>query len=406
MRTILFFLFFSNAINCLAQKSDTLLCSRPPMGWMTWNYFGIDIHEKDIREMADAMVSSGMSKAGYQYIFIDDGWVGGRDNRNNIIEDPKRFPSGIKAMADYVHARGLKLGLYSDASPLTCEGFTGSLHFEEQDAKTFAAWGVDYLKYDYCNAPEDSAIAVARYTAIATALRKSGREIVLGVCEWGQRKPWLWAAQAGGQLWRTTGDIRDKWKDIDVHDPNDFDRPGFLDIADQNAALYPYAGPGRWNDMDMLLTGLYGKEGPSSGRGGIGCNDIEYQTQMSLWCMMASPLAASNDLRNMNAATKNILLNEEVIALNQDELGNQCIPKIKNENWDVYLKPLQNGEVAVAIVNRAKTTQNYLLNFAAIGLADRYDIRDLWQHKTVGKGKKWSGNLLSHETKVFRLRRL
>jgi alpha-galactosidase len=406
MRSILLSLLLSSAINCLAQKTDALLCATPPMGWMTWNYFGTNIHEKDIREMADAMVSSGMSKVGYQYIFIDDGWVGGRDNRNNIIADPTRFPSGIKAMADYVHAKGLKLGIYSDASALTCEGFTASLNFEEQDAKAFAAWGVDYLKYDYCNAPEDSVTAIARYTAIATALRKSGRDIALGICEWGQRKPWLWGAAAGGQLWRTTGDIRDKWIDIDVHDPNDFDWPGLLDIADQNAKLYEYAGPGRWNDMDCLLVGLYGKEGPSGIRGGVGCNDIEYQTQMSLWCMMASPLAVSADIRNMNAATKNILLNEEVIALNQDELGKQCIPKIKNGDWDVYVKPLQNGDVAVAILNRSKVTQNYLLNFAEVGLADKYEIRDLWQHKIISKGKKWSGNFQSHEMKVFRLRKL
>jgi alpha-galactosidase len=406
MRKILLLLFVSSIVVCKAQKKEAILAPTPPMGWMTWNYFGTDIYEKDIREMADAMVSSGMSKVGWQYIFIDDGWVGGRDNRNNIIADPKRFPSGIKAMADYVHAKGLKLGIYSDASPLTCEGYTASLNFEEQDAKTFAAWGVDYLKYDYCNAPEDSATAVIRYKAMADALRNCGRDIVFGVCEWGQRKPWLWAANAGGQLWRTTGDIRDKWMDIDGNYPKSFEHNGILNTADDNAALYPYAGPGRWNDMDMLLVGLYGKEGPSATKGGVGCNDIEYQTQMSLWCMMASPLAATNDLRKMNDATKNILLNEEIIAINQDELGKQCIPKIKNNNWDVYVKPLKNGDVAVAILNRSKVAAGYSLNFAEIDLTDKYEIRDVWQHKVIGKAKKWKGTVQSHETKIFRLRKI
>jgi alpha-galactosidase len=408
MRKILLLLFISSTLICKAQKKEMMLAPTPPMGWMTWNYFGTDINEKDIREMADAMVRSGMSKVGYQYIFIDDGWVGGRDNRNNIIADPKRFPSGIKAMADYVHAKGLKLGIYSDASPLTCEGYTASLNFEEQDAKTFASWGVDYLKYDYCNAPEDSATARNRYKAIADALRNSGRDIVLGVCEWGMRKPWLWAGDVGGQLWRTTGDIRDKWINIDTSADGDteFNWNGIMNTADQNAELYPYAGPGRWNDMDMLLVGLYGKEGPSSTKGGIGCNDTEYQTQMSLWCMMASPLAASNDLRNMNAATKNILMNEEVIALNQDVLGKQCERKIQNDNWNVFVKPLKNGDVAVAIVNRNKVTADYTLNFAEIGLNDKYEMRDVWQHKIVGKGKKWKGIVQSHETKVLRLKKL
>ncbi len=408
MQKLFLLLFISIAASVTAQKKETQLCLTPPMGWMTWNYFGTDIYEKDIREMADAMVSSGMSKAGYKYIFIDDGWVGGRDNTNNIIADPIKFPSGIKAMADYVHAKGLKLGIYSDAAPLTCGGYTASLNFEEQDAVTFASWGVDYLKYDYCNVPEDSATAVARYKAIADALRKSGRDIALGVCEWGIRKPWLWAADAGGQLWRTTSDIRDKWINIDTsaNGITEFNWNGIMNTADQNAILYPYAGPGRWNDMDMLLVGLYGREGPSSANGGIGCTNTEYQTQMSLWCMMASPLAASNDLRNMNTATKNILLNEEIIAINQDLLGKQCIPKIKNNTWNVFLKPLQNGDYALAIVNRSNKIQSYALNFNDIGLEGNYQIRDVWEHTNKGKGKKWKGKIASHETKVFRLKKI
>jgi alpha-galactosidase len=406
MRNLFFSLLICTNTCLFAQKINKILAPTPPMGWMTWNYFGTDINEKDIREMADAMVSSGMQKAGYNYVFIDDGWVGGRDNRNNIIADTKRFPSGIKAIADYVHAKGLKLGIYSDASPLTCEGYTASLNFEEQDAKTFASWGVDYLKYDYCNAPEDSVTAKNRYKKMADALRNSGREIVLGICEWGQRKPWLWASKVGGQLWRTTGDIRDKWVDISKHDPKDFGWNGILNTADQNADLHAYSGPGKWNDMDMLLVGLYGKEGPSSTKGGVGCTDTEYQTQMSLWCMMNSPLAASNDLRKMNEATKNILMNPEIIALNQDELGKQSIRKINNESWDVFVKLLKNGDFAVAILNKGISAQNYYLDFSKIGLNGTYEIRDLWSHQNVEKSNKWSGNVHSHETKVFRLKKI
>ncbi|WP_414000321.1 glycoside hydrolase family 27 protein [Flavobacterium sp. W1B] len=400
------------SLNSKAQSKaidGSILAPTPPMGWMTWNYFADNINEKDIREMADAMVSSGMLKAGYDHVFIDDGWQGGRDKRNNIIADPVKFPSGIKALADYVHSKGLKLGIYSDAAPLTCAGYTASLNFEEQDAKTFASWDVDYLKYDYCGAPDDMEIAKTRYKKIADALRKSGRDIALGICEWGDRKPWLWAGQVGGQLWRTTADVRDKWKNTkpvktrgELHSGG----AGILDIVDYSQDYASSAGPGHWNDLDMLVVGLYGKEGPSGALGGVGCNDIEYQSQMSLWCIMNSPLAATNDVRNMNAETKRILLNEEAIALNQDALGKQAVCKIKNENWSVFVRPLANGDHAIAILNRAGTTQNAKINFAELGLNGEYEIRDLWQHKGIGKGKKWNGKVLSHETKLFRLKKV
>ena len=387
----------------------TLLAPTPPMGWMTWNYFADNINEKDIREMADAMVSSGMLEAGYDHVFIDDGWQGGRDNKNNIIADPIKFPSGIKALAEYVHSKGLKLGIYSDAAPLTCAGYTASLHFEEQDAKTFASWNVDYLKYDYCGAPDDMEVAKTRYKIMADALRKSGRNISFGICEWGDRKPWLWGAQVGGQLWRTTADIRDKWKSLqpvknarELHGTG----AGILDILDYSLDYAAYAGPGHWNDMDMLIVGLYGKKGPSGDLGGVGCTDTEYQSQMSLWSIMNSPLAATNDVRKMNAETKRILLNEEVIAINQDALGKQAVCKIKNESWNVFVKPLANGDFAIAVLNRTDGSQNSKINFADLGLNGNYEIRDLWEHKVVGKGKKWNGKVKSHETKLFRLKKI
>ncbi|WP_241676628.1 glycoside hydrolase family 27 protein [Flavobacterium pectinovorum] len=387
----------------------TLLAPTPPMGWMTWNYFGDNINEKEIREMADAMVSSGMLKLGYNHLFIDDGWQGGRDNRNNIIADSKKFPSGIKALADYVHSKGLKLGIYSDAAMLTCAGYTASLNFEEQDANTFASWGIDYLKYDYCGAPDDMETAKTRYKKIADALRKSGHDIALGICEWGERQPWLWGGQAGGQLWRTTADVRDKWKSLkpvknrsELHGTG----AGILDIVDYSWEYASYAGPGHWNDMDMLVVGLYGKKGPSGDLGGVGCTDTEYQSQMSLWSVLNSPLAATNDVRNMSAETKRILLNDEVIAINQDVLGKQAVCKIKNELWSIFVKPLANGDSVIAILNRSGSTQSSKINFAELGLNETYEIKDLWEHKVVGKGKKWNGKVKSHETKMFRLKKI
>ncbi|PTS97955.1 alpha-galactosidase [Pedobacter sp. HMWF019] len=382
------------------SANGNILAATPPMGWMTWNYFADQIHEKEIMEMADALVKTGMRDAGYHYIFIDDGWQGGRDNRNNIIADPKKFPSGIKALSDYVHSKGLKLGIYSDAAPLTCAGYTASLGFEEQDAKIFASWGIDYLKYDYCGAPSDAETAKHRYKTMADALRKSGREIAFGICEWGDRKPWLWAAEAGGQLWRTTGDVRDKWKRRSEKEGGE----GILDIIDVNAGLDRYAGIGHWNDMDMLVVGLNGKKGPSGDLGGTGCTIAEYQSQMSLWCILASPLAATNDLRTMDEQTKRILLNAEVIQLNQDPLGKQAALKVNDAVWTILVKPLSNGDYAVAVLNRSDAVQTADLKFADLGLNETYTVRDLWAHKTVAKGKKWKGQINSHETKVFRLK--
>lgn len=404
---ILFNVFKANAQ--VLNREGKLLAPTPPMGWMTWNFYGVNINEQVIKEMADAMVASGMKDAGYQYIFIDDGWQGGRDNKNNILPDPKKFPDGIKALADYVHSKGLKLGIYSDAAQLTCAGYTASLDFEKQDAKTFASWGIDYLKYDYCNAPSDAITAQIRYKKMADALRESGRDIDFGVCEWGGRKPWLWAANIGGQLWRTTDDVRDKWSRKTISKDNKIvttPGAGILDILDQNANLYPYSGPGHWNDMDMLVVGLYGHKGPSADLGGVGCTDVEYQTQMSMWCMLNSVLAVTCDLTNMNAATKNILLNKDIIAINQDTLGRQAQRIIHNDNQDVFLRPLANGDYAVAILNRTMKAQKYVLDLLNIGLGGKYDFYDVWKHQTVARGKSWTGEIAGHETKVFRLKKI
>lgn len=389
-------LFLSSAV-AFAQTTDrSKLAPTPPMGWMSWNFFGEDINEENLKATADLMVSEGFLDAGYEYLFIDDCWQGGRDNRNNIIADPVKFPSGIKALADYVHSKGLKLGIYSDAAPLTCAGYTASLGFEEQDAKTFAEWDVDYLKYDYCGAPVDVETAKARYKKMADALTNSGRDIALGVCEWGVRNPATWAGELGGSVWRTSYDVRDMW--IDTLKKGGL---GIMDILEETVPVSKYARPGHWNDMDMLIVGLYGKGDASSDLGGVGCSDTEYQSQMSLWCMMASPLAMSNDLRSLNDETRRILLNKEVIAIDQDPLGKAAERVVKTDDYQVFLRPLSGDRYAIAILNTSDKVRNISVSFKDLSLPNRYKVRDVWAHKDLGSRTKWSGKVASHETKVF-----
>lgn len=407
MRRVFFFIAVvaMMATSAFAQQPTATtergkLAPTPPMGWMTWNMFKGDISEQLIKETADAMVESGLRDAGYKYVFIDDLWQGGRDNRNNIIPDPKKFPNGIKALADYVHSKGLKLGIYSDAAQLTCGGCTASYGFEEQDARTFASWGVDYLKYDYCNAPEDSATARLRYKTMADALSKSGRDIVLGICEWGQRNGEEWCEHVGGQLWRTSSDVRDMWKDI-VNQGG----VGILDIINVTAPLSKQVRHGQWPDMDMLVVGLNGKGGPSSDLGGVGCTYTEYQTQMSMWCMMSSVLALSNDLRHLTPEDKRILLNKEIIAIDQDPLGKAAERVVNEVGHQVFVRPLANGSHAVAILNSGDKAQRLSVSFKQLGLTGKYTVRDVWQHRDIARGAtKWGGKVQAHETKVFVLR--
>ena len=405
--------FFSWAVAALLAFSSTAsartdnvatkrnqLTKTPPMGWMTWNLFKGDISDKLIRETADAMVEKGFKDAGYQYIFIDDLWQGGRDRHNNIIPDPKKFPNGIKAVADYVHSKGLKLGIYSDAAQLTCGGWTASYGFEEQDARTFASWGIDYLKYDYCNAPEDSATARGRYRAMADALSKSGRDIVLGICEWGQRNCEEWCESVGGQLWRTSYDVRDMWKDITKEGGM-----GILDIVNITAPLAKDVRHGQWPDMDMLVVGLNGKGGPSSDLGGVGCSYVEYQTQMSMWCMMSSVLALSNDLRSLSAEDSRILLNKEIIAIDQDALGKAAERKVNTPTHQIFVRPLADGSHAVAVLNASDKPLTLTADFKALGLNGKYAVRDVWQHRDIARNAtKWKGKVVAHETKVFVLK--
>lgn len=373
------------------------LAATPPMGWMTWNQFQGNISGQLIREIADVMVDGGYLAAGYNYIFIDDCWQGGRDAQNNIIPDPKKFPGGMKALADYVHSKGLKLGIYSDAAQLTCAGYTGSYGFEEQDARTFASWGIDYLKYDYCNAPADSAEAHRRYRLMADALGRSGRDIVLGICEWGGLNPERWAPQAGGSVFRTSGDVRDMWRDITGEGGQ-----GILDIVESTVPRLQYVERGCWPDMDMLVVGLYGNGGPSGDLGGVGCSDTEYRTQMSLWAMMCSPLAMSCDLRSISEVSREILLNAEVIAINQDSLGIPACRKVVEEGLQVFVRPLSGERHALAIVNVSDSGHAVVVDFSRLGLAGRFALRDVWARRDVARrAAGWKGNIEAHATKLF-----
>ena len=394
-RILFIMVLLAIVLNTKAIPRDSL-APTPPMGFMTWNKYEENINEQLIRQIADKMATDGYAAAGYKYIFIDDAWQGGRDKRNNIIPDPKKFPSGMKALADYVHSRGLLLGIYSDAAQLTCAGYTGSYNFEEQDAKTFAEWGIDYLKYDYCHAPSDSAVAHKRYKKMGDALQNSGREMALGICEWGQLNPEKWARQAGGSLWRISYDVRDMWKDIVKQGGM-----GILDIINIAEPLYTYAGPGHWLDMDMLIVGLDGKGGPSSDLGGIGCSYTEYQTQMSMWCMFASPLAMSHDILNENEATRRILLNKEIIAINQDALGDVARRINYPGTCRIYLRKLSGNRQALTIMNPSDKPQRLQFPLSIIGKQAQYTLKDVWEHTTTRPLKTWKGTLQPHETKVF-----
>jgi len=363
-----------------ARASDDGLALTPPMGWNSWNKFGCNVSEQLIRDAADAMVSGGMRDAGYQYVVIDDCWQVSRDENGNILPDPQRFPSGMKALADYVHGKKLKFGLYSDAGTKTCAGRPGSRGYEFQDARQYAAWGVDYLKYDNCNAMD--ATMEQDYTAMGNALKATGRPIVYSLCEYGEAHVEKWGPSAGANLWRTTGDIRDEWDSM-------ANRNGFS----QND-LAPYAGPGHWNDPDMLEIG--------NGK----MTDEEYRTHMSLWSLLASPLLAGNDLRTMTQATRDVLMNTEVIAIDQDPLGRQATRLVQQGSEDIWTRPLADGAVAVGVFNRGEAAMTVTLNASDLKLAGApLSARDLWAHKDVTFDKgAYSTTIPSHGVFLLRIR--
>ena len=383
--------------NTNAQKYADL-AQTPPMGWNTWNKFGCNINEQLIRETADAMISTGMKDAGYEYINIDDCWHGERSPLGNIWPDKKRFPSGIKALADYVHSKGLKLGIYSDAGDKTCAGYPGSRGFEYQDALTYASWGIDYLKYDWCET--DGLDAQFAYRTISNAIRVAGRPMVLSICEWGVNNPTQWAP-AIGHSWRTTHDIYPCWS-CNLGN-SEWAALNILTILDKQVGLRQYAGPGQWNDMDMLEVGN-------------GISDSEGRAHFTIWAMMASPLISGNDLRRMSEATIKTLTNKDVIALNQDVLGIQALQVLRAGRIEVFAKPLINNEWAIMFVNRGDIAQRYEFTWAendiTDGLSNRtlafsktiYNWMELWSKATGSTSKNFNQVIPARDVVVFRLK--
>jgi alpha-galactosidase len=360
----------------LKELPDNGLTRTPPMGWNSWNKFAGKVDDASVREMADAMVSSGMSKAGYIYINIDDTWEGGRDAAGNIVSN-RKFPD-MKALADYVHAKGLKIGIYSSPGPKTCAAYEGSFGHEVQDAKTFAAWGIDYLKYDLCSArtiykstPET---LQALYQKMGEALQDAVRPIVYSLCQYGYGDVCNWGAKAGGNLWRTTDDIRDNWASMD--------HIGFSQIA-----ISQYTRPGHWNDPDML----------EIGNGGM--NADEYRTHMSLWSLLSAPLLAGNDLRSMSEETKSILMNSEVIAVDQDPAAKPVQLLSQTNNIEVLMRRMQNGSVIVGVFNRRDSVAQSSFSWASVNLGApaNLQVRDLWSHKQIPvTGDSYSAAVPAH----------
>jgi alpha-galactosidase len=348
--------------------SAQTIAATPPMGWNSWNHFAEKVNDADVRAAADALVSSGMRDAGYIYVNIDDTWQGERD-ASGVIHANSRFPD-MKALSDYVHSRGLKIGIYSSPGPKTCAGYAGSYGHEEQDAKTYAEWGMDYLKYDLCSFGElmkkesggdpQKAFAMqkAAYEKMHKAIVATGRPIVYSLCQYGWNNVWEWGTEVGGNLWRTTGDINDTYSRM-------------VEIGFSQAGLAKYAGPGHWNDPDMLEVG----------NGGM--TEDQYRTHMTLWVILAAPLLAGNDLSKMSPPTLAMLTNKEVIAVDQDPLGKQGDRVSAVGPTEIWSKPLSNGAQAVALFNRSETEKSISFRPRDIGFAKSFKLRDLWQGREV-----------------------
>jgi len=357
------------------------LAQTPPMGWNSWNHFGDQVDDAVVRETADAMVKNGMAAAGYVFVNIDDTWESGRDEAGHLVPNAK-FPD-MKALADYVHARGLKLGIYSSPGPKTCGGYEGSYGHEEQDAKTFAAWGIDYLKHDWCSAGRiyPDADLQASYQKMGQALARCGRPIVYSLCEYGTRDVWTWGTKVGANLWRTTGDIQDNWKSMS-------------EIGFNQSRLARFAGPGHWNDPDMLEVG----------NGGM--NPTEYRTHFSLWCLLAAPLMAGNDLRTMTAETRDLLTNREVIAIDQDGLGQQGERLSARDGIEIWTKPLHDGSLAIGVFNRTEAEQDAKFSWAEVGrAATPTAVRDLWEHRELAPAADgFTTRIRAHGVQLLRVK--
>ncbi len=369
----------------------------PPMGWNSWNTFGTNIDENLIKETADKMVESGLLEAGYNYLVIDDCWSEKqRDENGRLVPDKNKFPNGMKAVADYVHSKGLKFGMYSCDGNLTCAGYPGSFDYEYLDAQTFAEWGVDYLKYDNCFKPQD-AQGHLLYKRMALALANSGRDICFSACNWGVDDVKTWIKSTGAHLWRSTGDINDSWASI-------------KDLTEQQLKYLDSNGQGCFNDMDMLIVGMRGKGNVAV----AGCTDEEYRTHFSIWAFFNSPLMIGCDIRDMDETTKEILMNKEIIAINQDLAQRQPFScgfwwTPESGVW-VYAKYLDGGDIAVGVFNLSDNWSDPFISFDSLGIGrisgKAVSIRDLWAHEELGvfKDSYRVASLDAHACKMFRFK--
>jgi alpha-galactosidase len=367
---------FLPAMPSAAQEQNA--APTPPMGWNSWNHFAERVDDRGVRAAADALVASGMKDAGYVYVNIDDTWEAGRDAQG-IIQPNAKFPN-MKALADYVHSKGLKIGIYSSPAAKTCAGYEGSLGHEEQDAQSYAKWGIDYLKYDWCQSSGTREEMIAAYTKMHDALNKAGRPMVLSLCEYGWNKVWEWGLSVGGNLWRTTGDISDQYRVM-------------AEIGFSQNGLEKFAEPGHWNDPDMLEVG----------NGGM--NEDEYRTHMSLWAILAAPLIAGNDLTRMTPFTVELLTNREVIAVDQDSLGRQGYRIAQEGPFEIWMKPLADGSKAVGLFNRQRNTEQMTVNLTLLGVDGEASVRDLWLKKDLGTvSGKFSAYVPSHGVVMVRIK--
>jgi alpha-galactosidase len=387
--SICIFIAFTEAAS--AQKFKGL-AERPPMGWNSWNTFAGNINEDLIQKTANAMVKSGMRDAGYVYVVLDDCWsTRARDSQGNLVADPAKFPSGMKALGDYLHERGLKFGIYNCAGSQTCAGYPGGAGHEEQDATLYASWGVDYLKYDWCNTGD--ADPRQRYGAIRDALYKAKRPVVLSMCEWGKSKPWLWARDYA-HLWRTTGDITDQW----AGQPENVFLSSVKSILDRQVGLERYAGPDGWNDPDMLEVG------------NPGLTVEESRAHFSMWCMLAAPLMAGNDVRNMKPEIEAILTNADAIAIDQDAAGKQGYRERATAGVETWIKQLAGGEWAVCLLNSSDASAEAIVDWKSLrGLPlveapAGYQIYDVWNKRNRGTTTRpLKQSIASHDVALFRL---
>ena len=396
---ILFTILITYSIN--AQKFKGL-AETPPLGWNSWNTFATDINEDLVKGIADKFVELGLKDAGYEYIVLDDGWMAReRDENGNLIADPVKFPSGMKALAEYIHSKGLKFGLYNCAGSKTCAGYPGSRGYEYQDARSYASWDVDYLKYDWCNTSKLN--AEGAYMTMRDALKAAKRPVVFSICEWGDNKPWEWAKDVG-HVWRVTGDIINCW-DCEVGHGS-WSSWGVWKIINMRKDIRKAAGPGHFNDFDMMEVGN-------------GMTDAEDRSHFAMWSMLASPLIMGNDLRTATEETIKTLANKEVIAVNQDKLGIQGFRFSNENNMEIWLKPLENDAWAMTFVNMSDEPTEINFDWKKHEIGDdvngrrmeanhnKFSIRDLFNHKNLGDtNSNLKANIESHDVLMIKLEKL